>query len=428
MRDFFSKHHEFIANVAVLISGRTTAALIALFTTPIVARLFSPGDFGVAAIFAAIVGIAANAASLRYEAAIALPPEEAEAKALMALAYRVMFVVCLILLLVIGAYEVAGRELPAVESLGPWKWFLPIGVLLLGGLHIQESWLTRLRSFKVASASLVVGNSVTSVTRIVLGTLFGSTVHGLVIGFLLGKASHAAAQRTASIEGLRAAFRPMGWQAIREIAHRYADFPKFNAPAGLIFAIGQNLPVLLFGTMFSPAIAGLYEMANRLSQVPTTIVAASMRRAFLQKAAAIHSAGRGILKAFLLSTAGLTLLGVVPFGCVWLFGQELLLLLLGDRWLVAGQYVEIMAPWLLSVWIAAPCSAVFIVLRQQRFFLIRQSALTVLRLCAFGGAFVVGADPIWTLHAFVGVTVIANLLTIVSAIALILRHQGEAAG
>ena len=423
MRNFFARHTEFVGNVAILMSGKTTAALIALFTMPIVSRLFTPDDFGVAAMFASIIGIASNGASLRYEAAVALPKEEAEAITLMAVAYRILFFVCFTLLFLIAAYEISGINWSAFDSLGVWVWFLPLGVLLMSAIHIQESWLTRTGSFKIASTSLVVGNSITSGTRIGLGALFGSSVSSLVIGNLLGFSSQLAVQKSASREGIRAAFGRIGWSAMRDIAHRYADFPKYNALAGMVFAIGQNLPVLLFGVMFSPVVAGFYAMANRLFQVPVSIVATSMRRVFLQKATAIHNRGGSLRKAFLLSTGGLALLGAPPFACLWLFGQPLLTWLLGESWSVAGQYLEIMAPWLFSVWVAAPSNSVFVVLREQRFFLYRQSGLTALRLGAFGLAYGLSAGPEWTLQAFGTVTVVTNLLTILSTLLMIARKS-----
>ena len=58
--NFLSKHRVFVGNVATMMSGKTVAAGIALVTTPIVARLFAPSDFGVAAAFLAIVGMISN--------------------------------------------------------------------------------------------------------------------------------------------------------------------------------------------------------------------------------------------------------------------------------------------------------------------------------------------------------------------------------
>jgi len=405
-----------------MMSGRAIAAGIALVTMPVVARLFTPGDFGVAALFLSIVGITSSVSALRYEGALVLPKEAEEALTLMAFAYRVLFTVFIVMLVVLAVYTWVGTTWRVLELLGVWKWLLPLGVLLTTSLHIQESWLARGQKFRIVAASLVVGNSVTSATRITLGVTAGSSVHGLIAGNLLGMSCRLILQKTASSEGLRATFSRIGWHRMKLVARRYADFPKFNAPAALVSSLGQNLPILLMGVMFTPAVAGFYAMANRLSRVPIEIVANSMRKVFLQKAAEIKNRGRSLRKAFLLATGGLAIFGLIPFGCVWLFGQPLLTWLLGLRWFEAGRYLEIMAPWLFMAWVIAPTNSVFIVLREQRSFLFLNIFLTVLKLAVFGLAFFIAADSEWTLQAFVIVTVAGQLLTMAVSLFLISQH------
>ena len=102
MRSFLRRHSEFVGHVAVMMSGKSLAAIIALVAMPIVARLFVPSDFGIAAMFASIVGIISSVASLRYASAIVLPKEEPEATTLMAFSYRVTLLVFLVML--VGRY------------------------------------------------------------------------------------------------------------------------------------------------------------------------------------------------------------------------------------------------------------------------------------------------------------------------------------
>jgi len=331
----------------------------------------------------------------------------------------VMFSACVAMLILVSVYELSGATWPALELLGDWKWFLPLGVLLMSSVEIQNSWLARIKAFNTTSASLITGNTVTTGTRIGLGALYGSSIYGLIVGYLVGLAFRIAVQQTKSNQGLRAAFRYIGWPRMREIARRYSDFPRLNAPASLLFSLGSYMPVLLFGVMFSPVVAGFYAMADRLSRVPISIVAESMRQVFFQRAARIHQSGRSLKSAFLLSTGGLALFGAVPCAVLWVYGQQLLTWVLGARWFEAGRYLEIIAPWLFILWVAAPCHPVIIVLRRQRFLLSLEAVLTLLRLGSFGLAYAVGAEPKWALQAFVSVTVLGNLVMILAVLALV---------
>ena len=149
---------------------------------------------------------------------------------------------------------------------------------------------------------------------------------------------------------------------MRSIGRLYSDFPRLNAPAGLVFALGNQLPVLLFGVMFSPVAAGLYAMSIRLAKVPTTILSSSVRRVFLQKAASIRNRGGSLLKGYLLATGGLALIGVLPAIVVVMYGQPMMGWLLGDRWVEAGLYLEIIAPWMFMLLVTSPANPVFIVM------------------------------------------------------------------
>lgn len=404
------KHRDFIGQVGTIVSGRVVAAAVSLLLTPVVARLFSPTDFGIAAQFIALAGIAAQVASLRYEVAIALPKHEEEALRVAVLSFLVLPVTCLALAAVIAVFKGTGSTLGGLDHLGGWIWLLPPTVLLMSAQDVQESWLARNLRFGVVSKSVVLDVSVGQVTRISSGLATGSSVAGLLAGHLLGVVSRLVMQGRASTESLRAVFRRQDWPALREVAAKYSDFAKLNAPAGLLYSVTQNLPILLFGTMFSPAAAGFFAMANRLSKVPVQIVATSVRRVFLQKAARIQNQGGTLRRSFVLTSLGLLAMGALPTIALWFYGQPLLTWLLGANWHEAGRYLEIISPWVLSAWASAPCNAVFIVLRKQRLWLTLLVVTTIVRAGSFfvGGALDLGADT--TLGLFVASSVGVHLL------------------
>ena len=425
MPSFLTRHKEFLSNVAIIMSGKSLAALIALLTMPIVARLFSPEHFGVAAVFLSIIGVVASVATLRYGAAIVLPKDESEAIDIMALAFRISFGICLVVYILLGLYSVAGVSWSLLELLGSWLWFLPVGIFLLNSVYINDAWLTRKKSFKRMSAAIVTGNSATGAFRIGFGAVFGSTVPGLIFGHLLGLLLKLRVQQAHVAAGFRKALQGFDFENMRAVAQRYSDFPKHSAPAGLISSFGHHLPVLMFGMMFTPTIAGMYAMADRLSKVPVTVVAQSIQRVFMQKSAGIQQDGRSLRKAFVLTVGGLAGLGLVPFGLVWLFGQEVAVFVLGDDWSGAGAFLEIMSPWLFIVWVSSPCNSIFFVLRRLKLWLKLQTGLTVMQAAVFALAYATTATPEWTLQAFVIATVSVNIVTIVASLLLIIQYDRE---
>ena len=420
MTPFLLRHKEFIGNVAILMSGKGLAAAIAFLTMPIVARLFVPEDFGVAAMFVSACSIISSVSTLRYAGAVVLPKSDDEAAEIMSLALRVSVTVCLLVLLALLVLELSGLSPRAIQLITPWHWAVPVGTLLLSVVFIQESWLTRIKGFRIASASVVAGNSMTSGSRIAFGAAFGTSITGLIGGYLIGVCTKIGVHQIGGTGGLRAAFASISRDRAVTLARQYSDFPLYNAPAGLLFAIGQNLPVFLFGTMFSATVAGFYGMADRLARVPIGIVALSVRRVFLQRAADIMTRHGRLRSAYFLSSGGLALLGLIPFGTLFLFGEPILETVLGDRWATAGRYMEIMAPWLFTMWCTAPSHPILIVLREQRFWLILQGVFTVIRLLALYLAYRYGAGPETALSAFVAASALGDATT-----ALVVARRAE---
>ncbi len=421
------RHREFIGQIGTIMSGRVIAACVTLCLTPIVARLFIPHDFGVAAQFIAIIGISGQIASLRYELAIALPKDDAEAQRIASVAYLVLPAFCLLMLLAIAVLKLAGVPVAAIEYLGNWAWVLPLAVLFGSAQDIQENWLAREHKFGVISRSVVLDITVGQLVRIASGFTTGSSVSGLIAGTLAGNVSRLVMQGRASAAGLRRAFHDTDFKALREVARRYSDFATLNAPAGLMYAFTQNLPVLAFGVMYSPTVAGFFAMANRLSSMPVTLVANTVRRVFLQKAANIHNRGGALRRSYVLTSLGLIALGIVPALVVGLYGQPLMGWLLGPKWFEAGRYLEIIAPWVLSAWAAAPCNALFIVLRRQRVWLALLVLTTTIRIGSFLVGYALGLGPESMLKLFVGASVCVHLLLIVISYAITGRRPAPEA-
>ena len=63
----FKSSHSFAENVLKLVTGSVFAQGIGLLASPIVARLFGPEAFGLAAIFSAIGSIIGVVVCLRYD-------------------------------------------------------------------------------------------------------------------------------------------------------------------------------------------------------------------------------------------------------------------------------------------------------------------------------------------------------------------------
>jgi O-antigen/teichoic acid export membrane protein len=401
------------------------AAAIAFLLTPVVSRLFEPADFGIAALFISMSSIVGNAAPLSYDRSIVVAEDYLRSILLLRLALSVVaFISVLSFLLVLFLYFFP-IPVSSAGRLGNWIWLLPMAILLIGLGDIFGSWLTREKEFKTLAYVHVSQVLLITISRLFCGWTFGSSTWALLLSYILGLVGSLALIVRTSIPKLWSYSCEHSIRDLIDIAKENKDFPLYNASAVFVLGLSQNLPVLMLGHFFSPMAAGFYSMANRLTSVPLNTGITAFRKVYLQKAAEIRYQGRPLRNALYKTSIGLALSGVIPFSLLWLFGESVLTIVLGARWAEAGRYVEILSPWLFTVWVIAPSSLMMVVLRKQSMWLIIQLGLLGLRFGVFVAAYAFSATSEWTLRIFTLVSTFYNVGIMVNSFRLVLQADKD---
>lgn len=415
---------EFGINVRRLVVGNGLGQAITLLSTLVVARLFDPDDFGVAALFVSVTMMASVVGSLRYDQAIILPESDSIAARLLVLAMLLAFASAGAFMVAVAVLAWLAPEFAWVEQLGPWLYAVPLGALLMALFYALSAWHMRKKDFGRLAAAPVALSTATAGGRIGLGFWWGSSVAGLILGTLMG----VVAQLYVVTTGVRGALPSGGggspprsglWQLARE----YREFPFYAAPAALVKQVGENLPILLLSVMFTPAVVGFYAVANRMIRLPVGVVSESLRKVYLQRAAQRLNNGATLRGDLLKVTIGMLGIGALPAAFIVVAGPWLFGLLLGDRWVTAGEYSRILAPWLLAMFAAAPASTAYIVLRRQSLWLRMQTGRTILMGGALYLPYFFGREAVDCLITFMVAGVFANVSVIVAAIGLCFYHD-----
>ena len=98
MLNHFKSLSESSRNILVLASGTTLAQSIPIAVSPILTRIFSPEDFGILAVYIAIVTILSVVVTGRYEQAIMLPKSQRDAVHIVILSMFIALIFSLICL------------------------------------------------------------------------------------------------------------------------------------------------------------------------------------------------------------------------------------------------------------------------------------------------------------------------------------------
>jgi O-antigen/teichoic acid export membrane protein len=416
----------FMRGVAALATGTAVAQLLTVLSYPVLMRLFDPGDFGLFALFGAVVMTAVVVASGRYEMAVVLEREDADAAEVLALALAAVALTSALTGLVLAVVGDDLMRLLGMEGLTSLLPLLPLSILVHAGYQVLTYWPTRRKEFSRIGAAQVCRSGGVVGSQLGLG-LARAGAAGLILGQILGQglAVLVLLRQVAAAGGL-GAMRGVTLAGLRRAAWRHRDFARYNAPMALLYSTVVTAPGILLAPFFGPVAAGLYWFAYRLLELPCTLIGESTCRVFYQRAAELSRAGQPISGIFARTSAGLGLLALGPALVLAAAGPDLFEFAFGADWREAGEFIRWMAPWWLVRFASLPSFMLMPVLGLQRSFLVLEAAVLAPRLAAIPLAAMV-SDVRGAVVAYAAVGLLHHLGAILLALRALRRHDAALA-
>ncbi len=375
--------NRFARSVSVLAGGTAAAQIIVVAASPVLTRLYSPEDFGLLAVYAALLGVLAVIASLRYQLAIPLPETDEEAASIAVLSLLVVAGMTGLSALIIWFWGSSILILLNVPTLEPYLWLLPLGLVLMGVYQVFSYWAIRVKAFPaIARTKLTQAVSMVSVQlgAFTLGPL------ALLLGQVTGQAAGATTLANLAVRSKWAALRQVRLTSIRWSARRYRRFPIYSSWGGLFNTAGTQLPAILFAALFSPAAAGIYMLAQRVLGMPMQLLGKAIADVFFSSAS--EARREGTLGPLVKGIHGkLAQIGMPPVLILVFIGPDLFEWVFGEAWRQAGVFAQWMAPMVYATFVTSPISTLTSVLEKQILAVVIQLSLLLARV----GGLVVGA-------------------------------------
>ncbi|MDQ0024194.1 O-antigen/teichoic acid export membrane protein [Variovorax paradoxus] len=284
-----------LRSAAVLASGTAGGQLFVVAVSPVLTRLYSPAEFGIFGVYAAVLYMMLSFSSLRYEVAIPLVKSEEDARHLAAAAIFITLSVSILLI-------PAAFSLQLVDPSGAWRifqWLLPLGVATAGIYNVFT--YVRLRSAEqgVVAKTRVLQSIAGSVFQVASGFLNGGAV-GLILGQIVGVSLGVSTlSRSSFISHVKLIFQREKLLAQMRVQKNFAIY---DAPAALLAVANTHAPVLLLASLFSPAAAGMYALVQRIFVAPLGLISAALSASLISLGREIKADGNEIFlqKQFLL--------------------------------------------------------------------------------------------------------------------------------
>ena len=348
----------FLSSVFTVAGGTAVAQAIALGALPFITRLYPPELYGGFVIFLAWGGFLLPVVCARFEVAIALP---SSLRAASAVAWGSLGIALGVSALCALAVAVAWTLYPPARLAA--LALLPLYVLLGGVVQVLGNWAARVHAYRRLSLSRIVQAAATALLSLAWVPLWGAQALGLVVATLAGQfiALGVLAQGLSQTGFRRRAAPRQVWRLMRH----FRRLTLFNVPHVLSDAAqGSGLPLLIAHFFGAPA-AAYYAFSARLLKAPLGLVSGAVSQVYYPRAASHRHDDerlrRDALRILAVSTTGVMLvwplLLLVPDAAyAWAFGAA---------WAEVGQYLRALSPWILSAFVAAPLSVLYLV--KERF-------------------------------------------------------------
>lgn len=335
--------HGLLRASLTLLAGGAMAQLLPLLLGPLLTRLYTPSDFGLYQLFAAVAVNLAVVACGRFEFALPMARSEAQAAALRTLSLR-------ILMLVTATAAIGGLAWAAWRR-EPWPLWLGASVGALGMVSLATMWATRMQRFRALAWARIIQHGGGAAGQAAAGALQAS-VHGLIAAPLLAT--------LAAVACLRLPWRACHPQEpLGDTARQFREFPLLNTPHAFASALQDTLALALLAATLGPAAAGFWGLALRYLKAPAALVGGAVSQALYPQLARVGPgatvASRAAVRRVMMVLGGMAALLVVV---LWLAGPWLFSWLFGAGWQDMGALTQALALYIGAHFVASPLGVV----------------------------------------------------------------------
>ena len=366
---------EYARNVLTLMSGTTIAQAIPVAVTPILTRIYTPAEFGLFAVYMALISVGVMIATGRLEMAVLIARKDSEALQLAVISLVISGVISFLAMIAIAIWGRQIAVLAGLPELETWLYIVPFSIFLFSVYKVLLHWLNRKKQYELMSRSRITQSGSISALQMVVG-LAAKIPAGLALADCLGR----VAALLFILRRVKATIKLPEFNRARQYAliRRYRKFPFLGSPASLLNILSLQTPYVIIPAIFTSAIAGMYFLVFRVLMLPIALIGESMMEVFRSRAMEDLKEHGTCRPVFLKTLLSLAIIGLPPTLLLILFGREIFAFVFGEDWREAGHYAAILAPMALFRLSCAPLSGVLFIREKLKLILLLQSFFFVM--------------------------------------------------
>jgi O-antigen/teichoic acid export membrane protein len=373
----FIRQSEFGRHVLILVGGAGLAQLLLVVASPLFTRLYTPANFGVYALFMAVVSILAVFATGRYETAIFIAEDNEKAFHVVTFCLFLAATVSALLFVVAFLFRHALAQFLNQPDISTGLLLVPPMVFTTAAYQVMSCWFNRNKKYRLLATNRVV-RSVATVTLMIAFGVFGAGAAGIVIATMLGLACPTVLLLYRWNTERRSEHWTASRTALLQTASRYRSFGIYSIWGDTLNAVTGQLPAFILTAYFGPLVVGLYNLTQRVLAAPASMLATAIGNVFQQRAAD-DLRNIGNCRKTWWATFGLLMgLSVPTYALIALIAPDAFALIFGEQWRAAGIYARVLCPFFLLSFAASVLSRMTQLAEKQKQDMLWQIALFVL--------------------------------------------------
>jgi len=364
-------------NVFNILSGSMIGQLIIFAMTPLLTRSFTPETLGSYALFTACYSFLAGIATLRFEVSIPYPKSVHMARRMSLLTLGCAFAFALIALFVTATIDISG-----VFSIPNYFYILPVAIVIITFQVICQQWMARKSEYAKYSKGLVI-NSLVYMATVLTFIFFGMpTIYTLVGGFILGLFISTVYMLGDDNVKIRKIFSHVRYLTSTDklcgLFRRHLDYPRYLLPSFALSMLASNAPIFILNSFKSATEVGFFSVLLRLILTPGIIVGAAMSEALKAEFFKRKRNNQSLMELVFPILSWGTLLGIGGIFFCYLWGRELALIILGDKFKDAVYLIFPLSVVVFSFVIFQPFQILYVVMDKKQLNFRAQFVLAVI--------------------------------------------------
>ena len=336
------KKNKISSSLVTLMGGTLVAQTLPIVASPILTRIYTPDDYGVLAIYAAILSIISVFSLLRYELAIPQTDKDVDALALVHLSICICLILTFFCFCIIASGGHSFAAFIGLEKDSKILYLLPLGFFINGMIKLARYWFLKKENYKQMSAISITQSFGTSTGQVLLG--YSSFFYGLVWGQIFGLILASAYVSKQLLRSFKIFVITAGdLKNIYRMMIKYRKLPIYSSVGALADSFSLHLPMFAINKIFGNSILGSFSFTFKVLNLPLSALSQSLSQIVFQKVCVFANEAPEKISPFLLKTSFWLLCLSTPFTlCFLFFGRPIFSFIFGQDWADAGEMASIL--------------------------------------------------------------------------------------